>query len=214
MNILFDLDGTLSDPLVGIANGLNHALVRMGLPQKRKEELGVFIGPSLSNAASVLFNTEDEKIISTAISYYRDYYTKTGYRENTLYEGIDELLNHLKSTGHPLFVATSKRTDIAHSVLEHFELSGYFTEIRGCDLNLSKVELVRDLMDDFSLSRSETVMVGDRSYDINAGKENGISSVGVLWGYGTLEELEKSGASHVVKSIEELVEYLDKTRQS
>ncbi len=208
MNILYDLDGTISDPFEGITKSINYALSKLGHSERKLESLSKYIGPSLTVAFTELLKTNDEEVIAEAIRLYRERYTTIGFKENTLYPGISATLSANVSRGHRQFIATSKREDIAASVINHFSLGQHFERIYGCDIGRSKVELVAEILEKQGLDRSKTVIVGNRSFDMEAGAQNRIETIGALWGYGSEAELSEAGATFVVKSINELANLL------
>ena len=204
MNLFFDLDGTISDPYEGITKSINYALAKFDRDEKEQAQLSKYIGPSLKFAFEELLGTSDEQHISQAIAFYRERYFSIGFKENELYDGVVELLQDLERLGYQQSVVTSKREDIATSVIEYFSLMDCFEDIHGCDIYLSKGELIKKILREKSLEPSETLMIGDRKFDIEAGSQNQLQTIGVLWGYGTREELEQAGASNVVKNLDEL----------
>ena len=204
MNILYDLDGTISDPLEGIAKCLNYALSKLGHRERELESLSKYIGPSLKIALSELLETKDDDRLNEVIQLYRERYIPIGFKENKLYPGIAQLLSDVAGVQHRQFIATSKRTDIAENVVSNFQLNRYFERVYGSDVGRSKTGLVEEILIREGLEKSETVMIGDRSFDIAAGNENGIQTIGVLWGYGSRRELEAAGANSIASTVEEL----------
>lgn len=204
MNLFFDLDGTISDPFEGIAKSINHALVRMGHGEEELDGLSKYIGPSLTFTFEELLGTDDEKSIADAIAFYRERYFAIGFKENELYNGINKLLEDFQRFGHSQFIVTSKRKDIAGSVIDYFGIGEFFDSIYGCGLRVSKSELIGRILTERQIDPNETVMIGDRKFDIAAGLENGLKTIGVLWGYGSEEELRNAGATAVVRTIDEL----------
>jgi phosphoglycolate phosphatase len=195
MIIAFDLDGTISDPIVGVSASINYALEKLGLPSKDPAALEAYIGPPLQEIFADLFGKKNDELIQAAIKLFRERYVNMGYRENVLYPGIKEILDWLAAKGHKLYIATSKKTTIARAVADLFEITKYFEEILGCGLNRKKYELLNEIKE-----REDTeslVMIGDRSYDMKAGRECHCFCIGVLWGYGSKAELLGSGADVV-----------------
>ena len=202
MIIAFDLDGTLSDPVVGITASINYALKKMDLPSRNRQDLEKYIGPPLQDIFADLLEDADDTGIHTAITYFRERYFRSGYRENVIYPGIEQLLEQLAAGGHTLYVATSKKTSIAKAVAGYFNISTYFKDIFGCGLNREKHELLSKIK---ALEKTDRlVMVGDRSHDMRAGKKNDCFCVGVLWGYGSRDELLGSGADALCRNPHEL----------
>lgn len=212
MNILFDLDGTLTDPKVGITKSVAHALTHYGIEVEDLDSLCVFIGPPLYNSFIKYYGFEPKQA-EEAIDVYREYFSVKGLFENEVYAGVEDMLKSLRSAGHRLFVATSKPEKFARQILEHFSLSQYFECIRGIGMDEEKVEkpeIIRRVIDGYSLSKAECVMVGDRSFDVIGAKENGIRSVGVTYGYGSYEELENCSADEIADSVLQLQSILEK----
>ncbi len=206
MNLLFDLDGTLTDPGEGIAKSMNHALGKFGLPSRERSYLERFIGPPLPETFRVLLGTEDAQTFAQAIAWFRERYFVEGYLENRVYAGVRELLSSCEESGHRLFVATRKRQGIAEKVLTHFELASSFAAVYGCDLHLTKTELLAQILHEHGLAPKSCVMIGDRSDDMHAGRHNGMFTIGVLWGYGTVDELAAAPADYLVHTPPELLE--------
>ncbi|PFK33503.1 phosphoglycolate phosphatase [Bacillus cereus] len=202
---LFDLDGTLTDPKEGIVNSVLYALRKMGIDELNQEELESFIGPPIQHSFADRYEM-DEKQVEQAVFYFREYLKKSGLLENRIYEGIPYILQELKDKEKRLFVATSKPTIFAKQVLEHFNLLHFFEEIVGSNLDgtrIKKDEIIEHIFHTHpELKREEVVMVGDRKHDIIGANCNGIDSIGVLYGYGSEEELKEAGATYVVKHVE------------
>jgi phosphoglycolate phosphatase len=209
--ILFDLDGTLTDPAAGITNSVEYALSGFGIAVKNKNELNKFIGPPLKASFEKYYGFTEEQSV-TAVEYYREYYKDKGIFENYVYKGLELLLKQLKENGKVLIVATSKPTVFAKQILDHFDLSKYFSFIAGSELDGTRVK--KDEVIAFALSEcgitdlSQAVMVGDREYDILGAKHAGIRSVGVLYGYGDLTELQTAGADYIADDISALTKLL------
>lgn len=194
--LLFDLDGTLSDPATGITRSLNHALVHFGHPARPEAELHVHIGPPLDEAFQALTGFITPAELAPYIAKYRERYFSVGYRENTLYPGIVDLLSELHASGVPMGVCTSKRTDIAERVLELFDLRRFFAFVDGGDVGTKKWQQIERLKA-AGLADASTIMIGDRAVDIEAAHRNGLRAAGVLWGYGSRDELTIARPEHV-----------------
>ena len=207
MTVLFDLDGTLTDPDVGITNSVQYALKRYGISVNDRTELYKFIGPPLIESFRNFYGFSEEKA-REAVSVYREYYAKKGIFENQVYEGIPELLQELKEAGCRLLVATSKPEFFAEKIIGHYGLEPYFAFIAGSTMEETrtrKSEVIRYTLKSCGLEAdASTVMVGDREHDIIGAKEAGIASIGVLFGYGTREELERAGADAIAASTEDV----------
>lgn len=207
-NILFDLDGTLTDPKVGIINSIKYALSKLGITQYDEGKLLDFIGPPLQDSFATIFNMDKEQS-DLAISYYREYFKEKGLFENVVYDGIPEVLKALKQEGKELFVATSKPTLFAETILKHFELDSYFTAIVGSNLDgtrILKYEIIDNIIRENSITNlHETIMIGDRKHDIIGAQSAEISSIGVTWGYGSGEELNNIKPNLIINTPDQLL---------
>ena len=206
MIIAFDLDGTLSDPILGIATSLNHALEKLGYPTKAQSDLEKFVGPPLQEIFAELLNDNNPDLVSDGISFFRERYFDIGFKENVLYPGIIDMLTELTDDGHTLYVATSKKQTIAHSVTDHFDITRFFKAILGCGLSKKKHELL-DEIKTFETAKP-MVMVGDRMHDMEAGKTSGYYCIGVSWGYGSQTELLNAGAHTICESPHQIKKLL------
>lgn len=207
-HILFDLDGTLTDPGLGITNSVMHALAHFGITVTDRSELYRFIGPPLVDSFMEYYSFTEEQA-KEAVSVYREYFSTQGWAENTVYEGMEDLLSALVAAGKTLLVATSKPQAFAEKILAYFGLDKYFTVICGAPMNAprgyGKADVIREALSTAHVTDLSTaVMVGDRHHDIDGAKAVGISSIGVLYGYGDREEHEKAGADAIVESVDEL----------
>ena len=206
--ILFDLDGTLTDSGEGIMNCARFTLEHYGLPIPSDEELRTIVGPPL-HESFVRFGIPAEEA-DEAVKVYRSRYLTVGKYENYPYPGIREVLEKLKALGHTLYVATSKPEATSVDILNHFELASYFDIIAGASFDRSrssKEDVIAYLLsqcDDYE----EKVMVGDTAFDVIGAKAHGIPTVGVSWGYGTVEDMEKAGAVSIAHTMDELYEML------
>ena len=210
--ILFDLDGTLTDPGEGISNSVSYALNKYGISVERKEDLYKFIGPPLSVSFRTFYGFSEERA-TEAIAYYREYYAEKGIHENKLYDGIRELLIKLKAAGKTVALATSKPEIFARRVLADFEIAEYFDFI-GAATTDEKTRATKEAVLEYTLEglnakgRENVIMIGDRHFDINGAKMFGLDSIGVLFGYGSRNELEEAGATYIVSTPEEISEIL------
>lgn len=205
MNVLFDLDGTLTNPRLGIVGCIRHALQRLGRDPDHYPNLERFIGPPLLASFTELLGSDSEA--SSALELYRERFASVGLYENEVYEGIESCLSELADTGCTLMVATSKPQVYAVKIIQHFGLGGYFQSVYGSELDgrlSDKTELISFILTREGLDRASTVMIGDRSHDIVGAKGNEIRSVGVLWGYGSREELSDAGADVICESLSHL----------
>lgn len=205
--ILFDLDGTLTDPGEGIANSVRYALKRYGIVEADDAVLKKFIGPPLHLSFSE-FYAFDEVKAKEAVAYYREYFAQTGIFENRLIDGIPELLAGLQQKGKTLLVASSKPTVFVEKILSHFSLAVYFTHVVGSNLDgtrTDKAEVVQYALCQLGqVARGQAVMVGDRKHDVMGAKANGIDSVGVTFGYGSVEEMAMANPTYIVHRVDEL----------
>lgn len=204
---LFDLDGTVTDPKKGIVNSVLYALEKVGIEELHVSELDSFIGPPIQQSFVERYNMNEGEV-ERAVFYFREYLKQRGLLENSVYEGIPNLLKQLKDTGNRLFIATSKPTIFARQVIEHFQLTNYFEDIIGSNLNgtrIKKEEIIAHILQqNEGLNKEEVVMIGDRKHDIIGANHNGIASIGVLYGYGSENELIEVSATYIAKDIEEL----------
>ena len=203
-NILFDLDGTLTDPGLGIKNSIRYALDKRGLSSLPEEVLDCFIGPPLVDSFEQYCHVSRQEA-EVLLRTYREYFSVTGLFENRVYDGIPQLLERLSDKGYRLCLTTSKPEIFATQILEHFDLSRYFTYIGGSTMDGSRVEkedVIAYVMERLELSPEDTVMVGDRIYDVRGGAACGLATVGVLYGYGDAGEL--SGADWLVETPAQL----------
>lgn len=216
--LLFDLDGTLTDPGIGITNSVMYALKTFGIIEHDRTKLYPFIGPPLLNSFMEFYGFDEPKA-EEAVTRYREYYRDKGIYENLVYNGIQELLKRLKAEGEIILLATSKPEPFAKQILTHFDLMQYFSIAAGSDFEQTrntKSKVIAYALDMYAQTsgdnipalKERAIMIGDRSYDIEGAKENSIFSVGALWGYGSKEELEKAGADGVIETPEELFRYL------
>ncbi|WP_410982391.1 HAD family hydrolase [Bacillus cereus] len=210
---LFDLDGTLTDPKEGIVNSVLYALRKMGIDEPNQKEIESFIGPPIQHSFADRYKMNEEQV-EQAVAYFREYMRQSGLRENKVYEKIPCILQELKDEKKRLFVATSKPTVFARQVLEHLNLNHFFEEIVGSNLDgtrIKKDEIIEYILHtNPELEREEVVMVGDRKHDIIGANRSGIDSIGVLYGYGSEEELKEAGTTHIVKHVEELRSFYKK----
>ena len=207
---LFDLDGTLTDPKEGIVNSVLYALKKVGIEEVHISELDSFIGPPIQQSFIERYNMSEGEV-ERAVFYFREYLKQRGLFENNVYEGILKLLQQLKSSGNRIFVATSKPTVFAKQVIEHFQLTNYFEDIIGSNLDgtrIKKEEIIAHILQTHEeLNKEEMIMIGDRKHDIIGANHNGIASIGVLYGYGCEKELTEVSATYIVKDVEELYHF-------
>ena len=207
--ILFDLDGTLTDSGEGIINCATLALEHFGLPVPSREEMGVFVGPPLDQTF-LKFGVPEDKT-QEAIDVFRSRYLVVGKFENTPYPGIRELLEKLKQQGHRLFVATSKPETTAVEILRKFDLAPFFEIICGATFDsgrVHKADVIAYLLE--KTGKPENIlMVGDTEFDVLGAAAHGIPTIGVAWGYGKVEDMQKAGAKAIAYTMEELLGVLN-----
>jgi phosphoglycolate phosphatase len=209
--ILFDLDGTLTDPREGITRSIAHALERMGVEPPPLEALTFAIGPPLRDSLARLLGTTDRAAVERALAAYRERFADVGLFENSPYAGIDAALHALAATGAALFVATSKPLVYAERIVRHFGLDLHFVAVHGCELDGTredKRDLLAHLLPHHGVERDSAVMIGDRGGDMRAARHHGLHALGVLWGYGSEAELRDAGAHALCARPAALVESL------
>lgn len=203
-HILFDLDGTLTDPGLGITSGLRIALQKMGFPVPPQKQLESFIGPPLGEMFMQVCGLTKVQA-AKAIDLYREYYREKGLLENYVYPGIPQLLARLQKKGCQLHLATSKPLLFAGQIMDHFKLSQYFTLQVGSPMaytSFAKAQLVAQVVEKAKIKNPATaIMVGDRLYDVQAAQENHLACIGVLYGYGSKGELQQAGADYLAKDV-------------
>ncbi len=211
--ILFDLDGTLTDPKLGITSSVQYALRALGIEEPSLDRLEPFIGPPLADSFREFYGLEGERL-ATAIDKYRERFATQGIFENEIYPGIPQMLADLKAKGKKLAIASSKPTLFVEQILEHFEIGKYFDHVVGSNMDGTrgtKEEVVEETLRQMltvemtpAQKRDTVVMVGDRKFDIEGARAHGITSVGVLFGYAPEGELEEAGADYIVNSVRSL----------
>ena len=205
--LVFDLDGTLSDPSQGICRCINFALETHGFDAVPDNEITSEIGPPLDETFQKLAPDVSASQIQSLVTKFRERYAEVGYSENTIYPGVNETIARLSSAGLRLGVCTSKRVDFAEKILALFSLSPYFSFVDGGDIGIRKSQQLQSLIESGTIDTG-AIMIGDRSVDILAARNNGLRSIGVLWGFGGLAELATAGADFTVKETSELVQLI------
>jgi phosphoglycolate phosphatase len=209
--VLFDLDGTLSDPKVGITRSIQYALAGLNCPVPTADALTWCIGPPLQQSFATLLQTSDSALLARAIDLYRDRFARVGFFENTLYPEITDLLQKLRGAGYKCFVATSKPQVFAKRIIDHFQLTTQFDGIYGSELDgtrSDKGELLHHIIQLEKLSPQTTVMVGDRKHDIIGAKRHNLTTIGVTYGYGSADELNAHGADYLAHTPTEILTLL------
>lgn len=201
--LVFDLDGTLSDPSVGIARSLNHALGSHGFPIVPESLLAAEIGPPLDEILEKFIpeGTTDE--IPALVAAYRERYVSVGYAENEVYPGIPELIEQLAAAGLRLGVCTSKPASYSGKILDLFGIREHFSFVDGGDIGIKKHQQLAGLIGRGEID-ADAVMIGDRAVDIEAAHANGLRSIGVLWGFGSAEEIHGARPSFVTPAVADL----------
>ncbi len=211
--ILFDLDGTLTDPKLGITRSVQYALRALGIEEPSLDKLEPFIGPPLADSFREFYGLEEEQVV-TAVAKYRERFTDQGIYENEIYPGTVRMLASLRAGGKKLAIASSKPTPFVERILDHFEIRAYFDYIIGSNMDGTrgkKEEVVEEALRQMlpagmtpAEKKAGVAMVGDRRFDIEGAREHGITSVGVSFGYAPEGELEQAGADHIVDTVEAL----------
>ena len=208
-HLLFDLDGTISDPLEGIAKSINYALATFGLKTYPLRDLSPYIGPPLDETFKKLTGSTSDSEISQFITKYRVRYGQIGYSENTIYPGIISAIATLKQHGFQMGICTSKRVDFADKILHMFGIRDFFQFISGGDVGINKSQQIASLLSDKTITNN-AFMIGDRAIDLSSANKNGLRSIGVLWGYGSRTELESESPLLILtqpKELEELIKF-------
>lgn len=209
--ILFDLDGTLIDSEVGIVKCLQYSLGKMGIVERDTAKLRRCIGPSLLETYCNLYGMNKDDGWK-AIHFYRERFDKIGILENSLYTGVDELIKKLSASGKIILLATAKPTEQAQIILERYKLTNFFHTIAGSNLDgtrISKTEIIAFNLNRFPhIDLKKVVMVGDREHDIIGAKQNGITSIGVTYGFGSNDELKAANADYITHSVKGLEKLL------
>ena len=208
--LLFDLDGTLTDPFEGITRSVEYALNAFGIEVEDRRVLAPFIGPPLVESLTERYGFTMEDAVA-AVAKYREYFAVKGLYENELFEGIPELLSDCRKAGYKISMATSKPTHYARIIAEHFDIARYFDAIHGSSLDgtrITKSSVVAEAVAEEHLDPTRALMIGDRRHDVEGAGEHSIRTVGVLYGYGSREEHEAAGAAYIVNDLDELRELL------
>ncbi len=210
-NLLLDLDGTLTDSKEGITKSIQYALDKMGMAAPTMDELEWVIGPPLYEIFETLLNSKDRAYVQTAVDYYRERYKVNCAIENKLYDRIGHTLDNLVVNHYRLYLATSKPWLYAEKILEHFNLSHYFVDVHGSELDGVrdyKTDLIKYIIDRHQLDKASTLMVGDRRYDIDGAKNNNIAAIAVTYGYGSLSELTSAQPDFICHRHEDILSIL------
>ncbi len=207
--VFIDLDGTLTDPKPGITGCIRHAQEKLGLPVSHVDDLTWCIGPPMQESLCKLAGSEEGGELM--LRHYRERYAEIGLFENSVYPGIPEAVAALRTAGPRLYVATSKPRVYAERIIEHFGLAGHFARIFGSELdgtNVRKTDLLRFALSETGENPANTLMIGDREHDAIGARAHGLTPIGVLWGYGSREELEAAGVERLLERPAQLAEIL------
>ncbi len=210
MKLVFDLDGTLTDPALGVVRCMNYALTTFDYAPLADAEITQHIGPPLELTIARLTASEDKAHIDAVAAAYRERYGELGFRENEVYAGVAEMLEALQSAGHSMGVCTSKLQINADRVIEAFALDGFFEFIHGSSHHSNKTEQLAELLQQGVID-GDAIMIGDRAMDLIAAHSNGLRSAGVLWGYGSREELSAESPSYLFHKPAQLAAELTTT---
>lgn len=210
-HLFWDLDGTLTESGPGIINCVRYALESLGIKEPNDENIKRFIGPPLVYSFKTFYGFDDEKT-KLAIKKYRERYAQSGILENSVYEGVAQTLEALKTKGKKLYIATSKPEIYMFKIIKNFDLEKYFDFACGSDLQETrndKTKVINHLLQHENLDairdEGKILMIGDRKHDIIGARENGIKTCAVLWGYGSKQEFEQNGADYIIASPSELI---------
>ena len=215
--LLFDLDGTLTDPRPGIVGSLRFALSQLAAPCPTDDVLASYIGPPLRATFARLLGTDESDRIEEAMRLYRQRFADTGLYENRVYDGIPEMLQRTGLTARGVYVATSKPAIYAERIVRHFGLAHHFRKVYGPELDgrhEDKRELLAHLLASESVEPKAAVMIGDRAADVKAAKASGVKSIGVLWGYGAEQELIDAKADVICATPRELITHLSNAQDA
>ena len=211
--ILFDLDGTLTDPGIGITNSVAYALSKWNIEVADRSELYKFIGPPLLDSFAEYYGFSAEQA-QDALKYYREYFRSKGIYENEVYPGIVEMLETLKNSGKKIILATSKPEEFAIIILKHFDLYKYFDFVAGATMDETrnkKGDVIKYALESCGIDKTDlkdVIMVGDRKHDVHGATENDLDCIGVLFGYGDREELETAGAKYIAEQVEDILTFI------
>lgn len=209
--IFFDLDGTLTDPGMGITNSVMYALEKFGIVETDRTKLYKFIGPPLVDAFEEFYGFSEEDAWK-ALAYYREYFSTKGLYENEVYEGVKEMFDVIVGMKKKIVLATSKPEKFAKEILRHFGLDSYFDFVAGATMDESrnkKEDVIEYALRSLHITdTSKVLMVGDRKHDVLGAKKFDIDSVGVLYGYGDYKELTTAGATYIAEKVEDIIKVI------
>ncbi len=206
--VLFDLDGTLTESGIGITRSVAHALKKKGIIETDQKKLDLFIGPPLIDMFQTLYGFSEEEA-RQGVEDFREYFAVKGIFENRVYDGVEEMLQALQKAGKTCVLATSKPEEYAVQIMERFGLAKYFAKICGATMDekrTDKAEVIAYALE--GLNKEKCIMVGDREHDVLGAKANGLDAIGVLYGYGSREELEQVGAKAIAETPMDILKYI------
>lgn len=210
--VLFDLDGTITDSGPGIVNSVAYTLDKYGFPYNNKKELEIFVGPPLAEQFEIFMGCSKEEGIR-AVDVYREYYSAKGIFENSVYDGIEDMLKRLKQDGYKVVMATSKPERMAKIIADHFDIEKYFDFIGGAHMDgrrTDKKEVIEYVLENSGVKDTdEVIMVGDRKYDVIGAHELGIKCIAVLFGYGSKEELVEAEADFLAETPDKIADIIE-----
>jgi phosphoglycolate phosphatase len=208
-NILLDLDGTLTDPFLGISRCVSYAIEQQGFPAPDQASLKSWVGPPLLQNFAQFFESVGGGNAEQALIDYRHRFSEIGMFENTVYDEIPEVLETLRQEGHQMYLATAKPIVYASRIVEHFGLDQFLVNAYGAELDgtrTDKVDLLQYIVDRENLDPANCTMIGDRRHDMIGARHHSMQAIGVLWGYGSEAELLEAGAEILVRSPAELLQ--------
>ncbi len=203
--LIFDLDGTISDPFVGISRSINHALESLDYEPVNPQRIRPLIGPPLTQIFEHFLGALPDPDMQNLVDKYRERYAMVGFSENEIYDDIPGVIAQLADRGYRMGICTSKRADYAQRIVEMFGLAQHFSFVDGGDVGIQKRQQIESMVAN-GLTANSSIMIGDRAVDILAGKSNKFASVGVLWGFGERTELEAAAPDHLLETPAELLE--------
>ena len=202
--LIFDLDGTISDPFTGISRSINYALESLNYAPVDPQRIRTLIGPPLTQIFEHFLGALADRDMQDLVDKYRERYATIGYAENAIYEGIPGIIGQLADTGYRMGVCTSKRVDYAQRIVDMFGLGQHFSFVDGGGDGIEKRQQIESMIA-LGMSANTAIMIGDRAVDVLAGKSNDLASAGVLWGFGERPELEEAAPDHLLESPADLL---------
>lgn len=202
--LIFDLDGTISDPFTGISRSINYALESLNYAPVDPQRIRTLIGPPLTQIFEHFLGALPDRDMQDLVDKYRERYATIGYAENAIYEGIPGIIGQLADTGYRMGVCTSKRVDYAQRIVDMFGLGQHFSFVDGGGDGIEKRQQIESMIA-LGMTANTAIMIGDRAVDVLAGKSNDLASAGVLWGFGERPELEEAAPDHLLESPADLL---------